>query len=131
MGLIFAFAGGFLYLKKPLLTDVHTFITEVSKSVIAIAIAERDEMLFGLLSRPEQTSVSGFFLFREADLCCVLVSFDAGLLWRGCPEVQASCEFRESKEAWDATDVRCFCCLFLCLLDIRYFFQTISSIRPS
>ena len=42
------------------------------------------------LSWPEQTSVSGFFLFREVDLCCVLVSFDAGLLWRGHPEVQAS-----------------------------------------
>ena len=37
MGLIFDFAGSFLFLKNTLLTDVHAFITEVSKSVITIA----------------------------------------------------------------------------------------------
>ena len=47
MGLILVFAGGFLFLKETLLTDVHAFMTEVSKSVITIA--DRDEMLFGLL----------------------------------------------------------------------------------
>ena len=42
MGLILVFDVGFLLLKETLLTDVHVFITEVSKSVITIA--DRDEM---------------------------------------------------------------------------------------
>ena len=47
MGLIYDFAGGFLFFIKTLLTDVHCFITKVNKSVITID--DWDEMLFGLL----------------------------------------------------------------------------------
>ena len=63
MGLIFAFVGGFLFLKKNLLTDVHTFITEVSKSVVTIA--DRD-MLFGLLESA-RTDICLRFLSVQGD----------------------------------------------------------------
>ena len=64
MGLIFAFVGGFLFLKKNLLTNVHTFITEVSKSVVTIA--DRDDMLFGLLESA-RTDICLRFLSVQGD----------------------------------------------------------------
>ena len=92
------------------------------RSARVITIANRDEM-FGLLESARTDICLKFLSVLSVDICCVLVSFDAGLLWRGCPDVQASCKFRESKETCDATDVRSFCCLFLCLLNIRFVFS--------
>ena len=97
----------------------------MSKSVITIA--DRDEM-FGLL---ESARTDICLMFLSVDLCCVLVSFDAGLLWRGCPDVQASCKSENPKrpvmQQMFAAFVACFCAFSISDL----FFQTISSIRPS
>ena len=120
------------YFLKSLLTDVHAFITKVSKSVITIA--DRYEMLFGLLETGRTDICLSFFQFREVDICCVFVSFDTGLLWRGYPEVQTHINSDNPKrpvmQQMSAASEQ----LLLVYVPSQYqicLVQTVSSIRPS